>query len=97
MTEDERIELVDLYAADELPGALRTQVEAYLTAYPAVAHDAATLRDALAQLHAVPAERPDAWFVERLRDTLLREHATEAPTPAFGTGGPHPAFGSPSP
>ncbi len=84
MTEDEMTELVDMYVADALPEALRARVEAHLAAHPDAARDADTLQAAVSRLRAAPAERPDTWFVERLRDTLLREHAAEAPTPAFG-------------
>ena len=85
MTEHEWTEMIDLYAADELPESLRARVEAHLAAHPDVARDAATLRHTLSRLHTAPAaERPDAWFTERLLDTLLREHAAETPTPAFG-------------
>ena len=80
MNENEWTELIDLYAADELPDALRARVEAHLAARPDAAHDAATLRDTLTYLRAAPiAERPDAWFTERLLDTLLREHAAAQP------------------
>ena len=80
MTENEWTELVDLYVADELPDALRASVERHLAAHPAAAEDAASLRAALTRLHAAPtAERPDAWFTERLLDTLLREHAATQP------------------
>ena len=90
MTEHEWSELLDLYVADELPNALRAHMEAHLAAHPSAAQDAATLRAALTQLRAVPAERPDAWFTERLLDTLLREHAAETPAPAFAAGVPQP-------
>ena len=79
MTEAELTEMVDLYVADELPDALRAHVETHLSAHPDAARDAATLRDALTHLRAAPAERPDAWFVERLLDTLLREHDSAQP------------------
>ena len=83
MTENEWTEMVDLYVADALPDALRASVERHLAAHPDAARDAATLQVALTRLHSAPFERPDAWFVERLLDTLLREHAAETPTP-FG-------------
>jgi anti-sigma factor RsiW len=77
MTTDELTELIDLYIADELPDALRAFVSAHLDAHPEAARDAETLQAALTQLRTAPAERPDAWFTERLLDTLLREQSTE--------------------
>ncbi|MBV9848796.1 MAG: hypothetical protein JO250_03825 [Armatimonadetes bacterium] len=79
MTEEEWNELVDLYIADELPGALWAHVETYLVAHPDAARDAESLRAALNRLRAAPAERPDGWFTERLLDTLLREHTAAQP------------------
>ena len=79
MTKEEWNELVDLYVAGELPDALRAHVEAYLGAHSDAARDAETLRAALDRLRAAPAERPDAWFTERLLDTLLREHVAAQP------------------
>ena len=79
MTETEHDELLDLYIEDALPEALRAGVEAHLAAHPDAAADAATLQATVTQLKSAPSDRPDAWFVERALDRLLREHA-EAPT-----------------
>ncbi len=75
MTHAERDELIDLYADDALPEALRESVEAYLAAHPKAAADTMTLSVAIRCLQAAPSDRPDAWFVERALDRLLREHA----------------------
>jgi anti-sigma factor RsiW len=77
MTTDEMTELIDLYVADELPDTLRAFVATYLNTHPEAAYDAETLRASLTQLRTAPAERPDAWFTERLLNTLLREQSTE--------------------
>ena len=75
MTQAERDELIDLYVDDALPEALRASVEAYLTAHPEAAADAASLQAAVSRLKSAPSDRPDGWFVERALDRLLREHA----------------------
>ena len=75
MTDEELAELIDLSVDDALPLALRRHVEAYLAAHPEAAQDAQRLRQTVARLRAAPAERPDAWFVERTLDRLLHEHA----------------------
>ncbi len=80
MTPDELTELTDLYVADELPGALRALVAAHLAAHPDAARDAETLSQALTRLRSAPAERPDAWFTERLLDTLLRDASAAPPS-----------------
>lgn len=80
MTPEEWAELIDLYADDELPNALRARVEAHLTAHPDAAQDAASLRATLIRLQTAPAERLDAWFTERLLASLLREHAASTQT-----------------
>jgi len=82
MTGDQMTELLDLYLDDELPEALRAVVEDHLAAHPDAAQDIDSLRAAIARLRSLPAERPDAWFVERTLDSLLREHAgAQVPTP----------------
>ena len=83
MTEDELAELIDLSLDDTLPEALRGHVEAHLAANPDAARDAAALRLAVARLKAAPAERPDAWFMERALGRLLQEHAEESPPGSF--------------
>ena len=75
MTEDERAELLDLYVDDALPETLQRHAEVYLAAHPDAAADVASLKATVARLQAVPAERPDNWFVERTLDRLLQEHA----------------------
>jgi anti-sigma factor RsiW len=75
MTQAERDELIDLYADNALPEALRATVEAHLAAHREAAADAATLQAAISRLKAAPSDRPDTWFVERALDRLLREHA----------------------
>ena len=75
MTDAERDELIDLFMDDALPEALRARVETHLASHPEAAADAATLQATVQQLKAAPSERPDAWFVERALDRLLREHA----------------------
>lgn len=81
MNEDTMAELIGLSVGDELPQMLRAQVEEYLASHPEAARDAAMLRATVARLKAAPAERPDPWFVERLLDALLREHAAaQSPT-----------------
>lgn len=82
MTGEQTEELLDLYLDDELPQALRAHVEDYLAAHPDAAEDARALQNAITRLRALPAERPDAWFIERTLDRLLREHAgAQAPAP----------------
>jgi anti-sigma factor RsiW len=79
MTDDQRTELLDLYIDDELPDALRAHVEAYLAAHPDAEREVQELRATVSRLHAAPAERPDAWFVERTLDGLLHENAAQTP------------------
>ena len=83
----EQRELIDLYADDALPEALRAGVEAYLERRPDAAREADALRILAARLRAAPAERPDAWFAERALDRLLREHSEAEKSPASGLGG----------
>jgi len=71
MTPDERDELIDLYADDALPSALRARLETD----PAAVREAEELRAISQRLRDAPAERPDNWFAERALDRLLREHA----------------------
>lgn len=73
MTPEERDELIDLYADDALPSALRARLETD----PAAVREADTLRAAVQRLRDASAERPDDWFAERALDRLLREHAQE--------------------
>ena len=87
MTENERDELIDLYVDDALPESLRARVEEYLNGHPAEADAVAALRRTVARLQAVPTERPDEWFVERVLDRLLREHSEAQPTVRAGTQG----------
>ena len=87
MTEDERDELIDLYVDDALPESLRARVEEYLSRHPAEAAAVAALRRTVACLQAVPTERPDEWFVERVLDRLLREHSEAQPTVRSGAQG----------
>lgn len=87
MTEDERDELIDLYVDNALPEALRARVEDYLAAHPDAAATAAALRATIARLHSASAERPDAWFVERALDRLLREHSEAQPPVRAGAQG----------
>lgn len=75
MNGDQMTELLDLFLDDELPEALRAHVADYLAAHPDAARDVQTLRATVARLRGVPAERADAWFIERTLDSLLREHA----------------------
>jgi anti-sigma factor RsiW len=92
MTEDERDEMIDLYVDDALPESLRARVEEYLDGNPDAAAAVVSLRATVARLQATPTNRPDAWFVERALDRLLREHgeAQEAPpAPKFGGAGRH--------
>jgi anti-sigma factor RsiW len=84
MTEDQKMELLDLYVDDMLPTGLRVWVEDYLQSQPEAAQDVQSLRKAIARLQAAPTERPDSWFVERLLDRLLRENAEADATPALG-------------
>jgi anti-sigma factor RsiW len=79
MTDDQLGELIDLYINDELPDALRAHVEAYLAAHPDTDREVQELRATVARLRAAPAERPDAWFVERTLDGLLHENAAQTP------------------
>ncbi len=80
MSENERDELIDLYVDNALPDALRARAEEYLDQHPEEAAKVAALRATVARLQATPNERPDAWFVERALNRLLREHQ-EAQTP----------------
>lgn len=75
MTEDERDELIDLYVDDALPESLRARVEKYLDRHPEEAAAVAALRATTSRLKTAPTDRPDAWFVERALDRLLREHS----------------------
>lgn len=91
MTGQQTEELLDLYLDEELPEALQAHIEAYLAAHPDAAEDVNSLRETITRLRAIPAERPDAWFIERTLDRLLHEHmgaqapAREAPpAPKFG-------------
>lgn len=85
MTGEQNTELLDLYLDDELPETLRAHVEAYLAAHPEASQDVHSLRETNARLRAAPAERPDAWFVERTLDGLLREHAGAQVSPLQAT------------
>lgn len=76
MTPDERDELIDLYADDTLPSALRARLETD----PAAVREAEELRAVSQRLRDTPAERPDDWFAERALDRLLREHAQDTET-----------------
>ena len=87
MTEDERDEWIDLYVDDALPEALRARVEAYLDEHPDAAAHVAALRETAARLQAAPSDRPDAWFVERALDRLLREHSEAQPPVRAGAQG----------
>ena len=87
MTEDERDELIDLYVDDALPGALRARVEDYLAGHPDEAATVAALRATVARLQDTPTDRPDAWFVERALDRLLREHSEAQPPVRAGAQG----------
>jgi anti-sigma factor RsiW len=93
MTEEEWTELIDLYVMETLPDALRARVETFLATNPEAAQDARTLRATQAHLQSAPAERPDAWFTERLLDSLLREHA--ASTQTIHTQGDYPSWQRP--
>lgn len=84
MTEDERDELIDLYVDDALPESLRARVEEYLDGHPDAAADVAALRATAARLQAAPSDRPDAWFIERALDRLLREHVQAQPSVRAG-------------
>lgn len=75
MTPAQMTELIDLWTDEELPDGLRAAVEAHLADHPDAARDAASLRATVARLRSLPTERPDAWFVERTLDSLLRESA----------------------
>ena len=77
MTDDELAELIGLSIDEDLPEALRAAVDRAIEADPTAAVDAATLRDTVDRLRAVTADKPDAWFVERALQGLLREHDTE--------------------
>lgn len=81
MTDDPMTELLDLYVSGELPEAVQTHVEAYLQAHPDAARDVRSLRETVTRLQSAPAERPDAWFTERLLGRLLREDAEASPEP----------------
>ena len=81
MTHAEHEALIDLYADDALPEALRAAAETHLAAYPQAAADAATLRATISRLKTAPQERPDAWFAERALDRLLREHTAAQESP----------------
>jgi anti-sigma factor RsiW len=87
MTEDERDELIDLYVDDALPEALRAHVEDYLAEHPDAAATVAALRATAARLRAASPDRPDAWFVERALDRLLREHSEAQPPVRAGAQG----------
>ncbi len=87
MTQDERDELIDLYVDDALPESLRARVEGYLASHPDAAATVAALRATAARLQAAPTDRPDAWFVERALDRLLREHSEAQPPVRAGAQG----------
>lgn len=76
MNEDELQELIGLWVDGTLPEALRSLVEAEFARRPALAADAATLRQTARELRAMPAEHPDPWFVEKALTRLLRVHDT---------------------
>lgn len=84
MTEDQQAELLDLYADNSLPAGLRAYVEEYLQSDPDAAQDAESLRATVSRLQAVPSDRPESWFVERLLDRLLRDSAEALSLPALG-------------
>lgn len=87
MTEDERDELIELYVDDALPESLRARVEDYVAGHPDAAETVAALRATAARLQAAPTDRPDAWFVERALDRLLREHTEAQPSVRTGAQG----------
>jgi anti-sigma factor RsiW len=70
-------ELIGLSIDEELPESLRAAVDHAIAKNPAIARDTATLRATVDRLKALPAEKPDAWFVERALQGLLREHDAE--------------------
>lgn len=75
MNVDEFAEMIDLFAAGELPAALEAMVQEHLQKSGDAARDATTLTETVARLRSTPAEFPDEWFTERLLDTLLRDQA----------------------
>ncbi len=77
MTDEEIAELVGLSIDQDLPETLRRAVDEALAKNPKLADDAVTLRATVEELKALPAEKPDAWFVERALQGLLREHDAE--------------------
>ncbi len=82
MTGEQTEELLYLYLDDALPEALRAHMEDYLATHPDAAQDVNSLRETITRLRAMPAERADAWFIERTLDRLLHEHAgAQAPSP----------------
>ena len=78
MNENELQELIGLWVDGTLPEALRGLVEAEFAKHPALAADAAILRQTARELKAMPAEYPDSWFVEKALTRLLREHDAAA-------------------
>lgn len=77
MTDEQLAELIGLSIDEDLPEALRAAVDQAIADNPAAALDAAGLRAAVDRLKALPADKPDAWFVERALQGLLREHDAE--------------------
>lgn len=80
LSPEEWAELLDLSLDGALPEAWQARVDAYLAAHPAAAQDAESLRRTLNSLANAPAPRPDAWFVERALQGVLREHRAETNT-----------------
>jgi anti-sigma factor RsiW len=74
MSNEALAELIGLSLDDELPEALKAAVEKLLAENPEAASDAAGMRAAVEALRALPAEKPDSWFVERALQGLLRDH-----------------------
>ena len=83
MTEAERADLIDLYIAGELPEALRDRVEMDIAAHPDAAGEVAALQATARRLQSLTHEKPDAWFVERALDRLLREHYAASETEIY--------------
>ena len=82
MDQEQRDDLIGLAVDGELPAGLARLLKAEATADAGVGVDLAGLRHTVARLRAMPAERPDPWYVERALLGLLREHDAETPVAA---------------
>jgi hypothetical protein len=86
MSTDDVQDLIDLYAADELPEGLQRTVETSLRLDPELQQEIQQLRAAVERLKSAPLARPDGWYVDRLLGRVLQDFSQEENTLKTVTG-----------